>query len=309
MDPLLSKYQCGFRRGFNAQNCLLAMLEKWKSSVDKGKVFGVLLTDLSKAFDCLSHELIIAKLNAFGFSLSALKLMQNYLVERKQRTKINQAYSSWDEILFGVPQSSILGPILFNIFLSDLFLAVQNVDFASYADDNTIYNSSENINDVILSLQESSKQLFKWFSDNQMKSNSDKCHLIVGTNDTTEIQIGDFVVKSSSTEKLLGVTIDCKLNFDSHVKHLCNKANKKLRALARVTPYMTLEKKKIIMNSFFNAQFNYCPLIWMLHSRKNNNKIKHLHERCLRLIYSDKKMAQSLYIIEIYKPWLLKCLR
>ena len=291
MDPLLSKYQCGFRRGFSAQNCLLATLEKWKSSVDKGKVFGVLLTDLSKAFDCLSHELIIAKLNAYGFSLSALKLMQNYLVERKERTKINQAYSSWEEILFGVPQGSILGPILFNIFLSDLFLVVQNVDFASYAGDNTIYNSSENIDDVILSLQESSKQLFKWFSDNQMKSNSDKCHLIVSKNDTTEIQIGDSVIKSSSTEKLLGVNIDCKLNFDSHVKHLCNKANKKLRALARVTPYMTLEKKKIIMNSFFNAQFNYRPLIWMLHSRKNNNKIKYLHERCLRLIYSDKKSS------------------
>ena len=216
--------------------------------------------------------------------------MQNYLVERKQRTKINQAYSSWEEILFGVPQGSILGPILFNIFLSDLFLVVQNVDFASYADDNTIYNSSENI-DVILSLQESSKQLFKWFYDNQMKSNSDKCRLIVSTNDTTEIQIGDFVIKSSSTEKLLGVNIDCKLNFDSHVKHLCNKANKKLRALARVTPYMTLEKKNIIMDSFFNAQFNYCPLIWMRHSRKNNNKIKHLHKRCLLLIYSDKKSS------------------
>ena len=103
MERLLSKYQCGFRRGFTAQNCLLAMLEKWKSSVDKGKAFGVLLTDLSKAFDCLSHELIIAKLNAYGFSLSVRKLMQSYLSQRKQRTKINQAYSFWEEILFGVP--------------------------------------------------------------------------------------------------------------------------------------------------------------------------------------------------------------
>ena len=102
------------------------MLEKCKSSVDKGKVFGVILTDLSKAFDCLSHELIIAKLNAYGFSLSALKLMQSYLSERKQKTKINQAYSSWEEILFGVPQRSILVPILSNIFLSDLFLVSKN---------------------------------------------------------------------------------------------------------------------------------------------------------------------------------------
>ena len=81
MDPLLSKYRCGFQRGFSAKNYLLAMLEKWKSSLDKGKAFAVLLTDVSKAFDCLSHELIITKLNAYGFSLSGLKLMQSYLSE------------------------------------------------------------------------------------------------------------------------------------------------------------------------------------------------------------------------------------
>ena len=234
MEPLFSKYQCGFHRGFSAQDCLLAMLEKWKSVVDKGKIFGILMTDLSKAFDCLSHELIIAKLNAYGFSLPALKLMQSYLTERMQRTKINQAYSSWEEILSGVPQGSILGPILFNIFLSDLFLIVQNTDFASYADDNTIYNAGGNIEEVILSLQESSKKLFKWFSDNQMKSNGDKCNLLVSTNDTAEIQIGEYLIKSSTNEKLLGVNIDSKLTFDSHVSHLCNKANKKLRALARL---------------------------------------------------------------------------
>ena len=195
MDPLLSKYKCGFRRGFSAQNCLLAMLEKWKSSVDKGKAFGILPTDLSKAFDCLSHELIIVKLNAYGFSLSALKLMQSYLSERKQRTKINQAYSSWEEIPFGIPQGSIVGPILLNNFLSDLFLVVQNVDFAKYADDNTIYDAGDNIDGVIFSLQEPSKKLFNWYADNQMKANEDKCHLIVSTNELTEIQTGDFAIK------------------------------------------------------------------------------------------------------------------
>ena len=236
LDLLLSKYQCGFRRGFGAQDCLLVMLEKWKSSVDKWKTFGVLLTDLPKVFDCLSHDLIIAKLNAYGFGLSALNLMQSYLCERKQRTKVNQDYSSWEEILFGVPQGSILGPILFNIFLSDLFLVLNNVDLASYADDNTIYTTGENIDEVIFSLQESSKKLFKWFTDNQMKTNEDKCHLIVSTTEATEIQIGDYSIKNSNNEKLLGVYIDNKLNFDYHVDQLCKKANKKLRALARVTP-------------------------------------------------------------------------
>ena len=111
-EHFLSKYQCGFRKGFSAQHCLMALLEKWKTCVDQKQICGALLTDLSKAFDCLPHDLIIAKLNAYGFSLSALRLIHDYLSNRKQRTKINLTYSSWEEILFGVPQGSILGPFV-----------------------------------------------------------------------------------------------------------------------------------------------------------------------------------------------------
>ena len=196
MDKFLSKYQCGFRKGYNAQHCLLAMIEKWKKAVDNGNVFGALLTDLSKAFDCLPHDLIIAKLNSYGFNLTALNLIHNYLTKRKQRTKINHSYSSWEDILFGVPQGSILGPILFNIFLSDLFLIVDDIDIANYADDNTIYKEHENIDDLITSLQDSATKLFKWFDDNQMKGNTDKCHLLLSKNESFEIHIGDSIIES-----------------------------------------------------------------------------------------------------------------
>ena len=87
-----------------------------------------------------------------------------------------------EEILFGVPQGSKLGPILFNIFLSDLFLVISGTDFSSHADDNAIYDSANSVDDVISSLQESAEKLFQWFSDNQMKRNTDKCHLIISTN-------------------------------------------------------------------------------------------------------------------------------
>ena len=291
MDKILSKYQCSLRKGFNTQHCLLAMLEKWKKAVDTKKVFGALLTDLSKAFDCLPHDLIIAKLKAYGFSLPALDLIQNYLANRKQRTKINDSYSPWSDILFGVPQGSILGPLLFNIFLSDLLLILKDVNIASYTDDNTLHYSRDTIEEVILSLQSSSKRLFQWLSDNQMKGNTEKCQLIMSTDQSVNFQLGGSLVERSDCEKMLGVKIDYKLNFDEHVKTLCNKANNKLGALARATPYMSLEQKKILMNSFFNIQFNYCPLIWMLHSRRNNNIVRNLHKRCLRLIYNDKNSS------------------
>ena len=113
------------------------MLDRWKKAMDSGKLAGALLTDLSKAFDCLNHELLIAKLEAYGFDQSSLNYIFSYLSNRKQRTKVNNSFSEWCNILFGVPQGSILGPLLFNIYLNDIFYFVNKSDIANYADDTT----------------------------------------------------------------------------------------------------------------------------------------------------------------------------
>ena len=113
-ENIFSKYQTGFRRGFNPQSCLVAMIEKFKKSLDQGGEYAALLTDLSRAFDCLPHNLIIAKLHAYGFHKASLRLMHSYLTDRYQRVKFNNFCSLWSLIKHGVPQCSILGPILFN---------------------------------------------------------------------------------------------------------------------------------------------------------------------------------------------------
>ena len=168
---------------------------------------------------------------------------------------------------------------------------MNDVEFTSYADDNTPFFVGDDLNDVILKLQNASKTLFQWFDDNQMKANPDKCHFICSSSVKTSIMIENKQIRNSSCEKLLGVFFDSKLTFQSHIDNICKKASQKLNAISRITPYMDLNKKRLAANAFFMAQFNYCPLIWMRHNRTYNNKINRLHERCLRLIYNDKRSS------------------
>ena len=99
--------------------------------------------------------------------------------------------------------------------------------------------------------------------------------------------IGTAQIKNMQNEKLVGITTDSKLSFDKHIQQICSRTSAKLKALARIAPFMNITKRKILMNAFFNAQFSYCPLTWMFHSRKLNNKINKLHERCLRIVYNN----------------------
>ena len=136
IEKHLSPFLCGYRKGYNSQYALLAMIEKWKEQLDKtAGITGGVMMDLSKAFDTLNHELLIAKLEAYGFDTGALTIILSYLSDRWQRTKINTSFSTWSEILGGVPQGSILGPLFFNIYIIDLFYQFLNTYACNFAYD------------------------------------------------------------------------------------------------------------------------------------------------------------------------------
>ena len=124
-----------------------------------------------------------------------------------------------------------------------------------------------------------------------MKININKCPFLAITNYTVKIKIGNFDITNSKSEKVLGVKFDHKLSFDDHISELCKKASRKIYALSRVASYINISKRRILRNAFFKSQFSYCPLVWMCHSHANNGKINRLHERCLRIIYSDKQSS------------------
>ena len=132
-------YLCGYGKGYNTQQALVSLIEKWKKILDDKGFGGAVLMDLSKAFDTLNHELLIAKLHAYGFNRDSLKLINDYLSNRWQRTKINKSFSSWAELVQGVPQGSVLGPLLFNIYLNDLFYLAESTEVCNFADDTTFF--------------------------------------------------------------------------------------------------------------------------------------------------------------------------
>ena len=164
-----------------------------------------------------------------------------------------------------------------------------DIDIANYADDTTPYHCSDSTESVIEMLEIAATELFQWFQNNNLKANADKCHLLLSTSETKQMQINDTNIDSCKVKKLLGILIDNKLRFDQHVSSLCIKAGQKLHALSRIAFFMNVEKRKLIMNAFISSQFGYCPLVWIFHSRELNNRINRIHERSLRIVYNDKQ--------------------
>ena len=287
IETFLSPFLCGYRKGYNTQYALLAMIEKWKKCLDgKGGFAGAILMDLSKAFDTINHELLIAKLEAYGFGDSALETLHSYLTDRWQRTKVNSSFSTWRELLCGVPQGSVLGPILFNIYLNDLFYELYDV--CNFADDTTLYACDIELENVLSQLEDNAYTAILWFENNYMKLNEGKCHfLFSGSPEHLWIKVGSEKIWESQYEKLLGVKVDKDMSFELHLKTLCKKVNQKVSALARIAGILPFQKRHILLKTFIESQFSYCPLIWMFCSCTLNKKINHIHERALRIVYRD----------------------
>ena len=221
-----------------------------------------------------------------GFDKTSLRLLHSYLTDRYQIVKINNSYNLWSLIKHRVPQGSILGPILFNILLCDMFFMIDNIDIASYAD-NTPYRVGKSQCDLETKLQKASVKLFKHLYENGLKANQDKCHFPLSFDINTKFLLPACILENSDSQQLLGVTIDRKLNFNKHVANLCDKASKKIQAFTRIFPYIPQTQKRLLMNAYFMSQFGYCPLVWMNHSRTLNNHINGLHKRTLNLVYND----------------------
>ena len=279
-----------YRKSYSCNNVLVKCVENWRKALDMKQHVGCILIDLSKAFDCLPHGLLIAKLHAYGASIETCELIMNYLKNRKQTVKLGNSRSEWLDLKTGVPQGSILGPLLFNIFINDFLFDLNRIcDVYNYADDNSLAFSHHDPLVIKQTLETASKQAIKWFDENFMKANPSKFQVICLSRDniSLDITLGDEHVKSENIVKLLGINIDNKLNFHHHTSLVCKKAARQLNALQRLSKYLDFKSKLRIYESFIASNFVYCSIVYNSFNIGQDRKMEKLNERAIRLVCND----------------------
>ena len=210
MQKILSKILCGFCKAHSTQHALFRLLQAWQKELDNSGKVGTNLMELSKSYDCIPHDLLIAKLEEYGLDKISLNILFDYLNNRKQRTKIGCSFSSWYDIITGIPQGSILGPLLFNIFINDLFLLQIKSEICNFADDNTLYSCDKELGTVISNLKYDMTNILNWFRYNSMKANPDKFQfMVLGHCDDKcfILKINTIEISNTSEVELLGLTI------------------------------------------------------------------------------------------------------
>ena len=268
-NELFSNSQHGFRKHLSTQTALTQITDQLYNNIDKNKISLLALCDLSKAFDSVSHTILLRKMkdlfiDDFWFS--------NYLSNRTQSVKIDTCISTKKNVTYGVPQGSVLGPILFNIFINDLQNVVNNCLLVQFADDAQLLHSGsiKRIDVLVSQMEATMAQINDYFSHNGLKLNSGKTQFLFVASqqyidripDDLVIRMGSSSLKASHSVKNLGLVIDRYLSFDSHIEQICTKANGLLFFINRNKALFDNETRKIVVESLVLSLFSYCSVIW-----------------------------------------------
>ena len=290
-NRLLSQCQSGFRKLHSCETALHSVTEDWIDSIDKKQQTGVIFCDLSRAFDTLNHDILLDKLKAYGVDEMACSWFKSYLTGRLQRTCVNSILSNTSCVTCGVPQGSILGPLLFIVYINDLPNCVQSCRVAMYADDTIVYFSHRSIQTIQETLQNDCTRLMHWFVANKLSLNPLKCKsMLVGshkskaTDQQLQLILDDTELEQVGTFKYLGVVIDKALLWNDHFLHVNKKLSQIIGIMKCLRPYLNRQALLTIYTSLFLPHIQYCSTVWDQGGKGAIDKLQRLQYRAGRVI-------------------------
>ena len=294
---ILFKNQFGFRKGHSTSTAILELIHNINQAIDTGEFTLAVFIDLSKAFDVIDHSILLRKLDYYGIRGLPLKWFCSYLESRKHLTVINNIKSECKTVRCGVPQGSILGPLLFLIYINDITFCTQSINFILFADDTSIFTSGKDLLSLYQLVNKQLDNISIWMQANRLILNTEKTnYMIFGTRQTNNVnlklQYRNREIMQVQYIKFLGVYLDDKLSWNYHINDLCNKLAKSIGILYKLQ-FLPQKILKLLYYSLVSSHLSYCNIIWGLTSKSNLNRIHKLQKRVIRIITHSNFLCHS----------------
>ena len=299
-NSLLHPCQSGFRPKHCTQDVLLKTVDDWKVSLDRGECVGTALIDLSKAFDSIDHNLLLKKLSAYGILDKEHEWFLNYLSSRMQRVSVNDTYSDWTSVSRGVPQGSILGPLLFLVFMNDLPSVVTSCTINLYADDTTIYYANKDPDTVTRAINDDLQLIATWIESNKLTMNISKTQVMTLSRRAARLraeqinfEINGTTIPKQECIKYLGVTIDNDLSWKSQVQNVRRRMLAAIASIRRVSPYLPLATKRMLYNALALPHADYCSVAWHSCNSSLSQSLERVQNLGMRVILAKPPRTPS----------------
>ena len=293
---ILSNCQYGFQKGKSTYMPLLLIQENVTKSFEKGNAMCGLYLDLKKAFDTVDHRILLCKLEKYGFCDGSLEIMKSYLTDRLQCVEYKGVTSSLKHVKMGVPQGSILGPLLFLLYINDLPNISRNIKFLLFADDTALFLESAQ-GELQTTLDEELPKVCKWLQANKLSLNAEKTQYQIYNNSKSKpnvcVKLNKIEISEAKTVKYLGVLIDNDLKWKSHITHISNIVSRNIGTINRSKYFLTNNHRCLLYNALILPYFNYCCLVWGHTCKTHLMKLYMLQKRIIRIIDDQPRLAHT----------------
>ncbi|MDQ5930176.1 MAG: hypothetical protein QG594_1963 [Bacteroidota bacterium] len=311
-NGILHDSQFGFRAGRSCELALNTIVEDWREDLDDNREVVAVFLDLSKAFDTVDHQLLLKKMHFYNFSSKFVKLITNYLTDRAMKVKIDGCLSKSEPLKVGVPQGSVLGPLLFIVYINDLCHLPLKSKILLFADDTTFYLSGLHLNQVLEQISKDMQIVKEWLSNNRLILNISKTHAMHLSNKSNSVSDSNLFIEFDDEKigfvtetKILGVILDNKLKFSSHIYTTCNKINSKSFLLSRSLHLFSTSFRPILFKLFIQSYFDYCSSLFLHSNKADRNRLEKSFNksiyRLLKLNIFTLNSSQQLTILSKFK--------